>query len=327
MSDIAVTWAKAQTCPSIPKNKGRGEHRPVPDRNAKQVLVHLASYADAEGIAWALVDVLALEMDVSVRTVQRGLEALRHAGLIWATGDEKSHKGRLVPYYQLRLDEGPANTRQRMRSMETAAPGVTGDTPSQPQSRHQCHPTGVTGDIATGVTGDTQIGKGITQGLTPSAGACATAVSLWAEKAPERVSPVRVAASWAAALERTGLDEAALLAAVVEAVKRDPDFGRDRAMNLHRWLDEDRFRMWLAERTRDAGQARRTWDGPEAVRDAVVAAMGESGAVAYVDPARWDEAARAVVARTATAARRLRDGAAKALKALNVRIECEVVRG
>ena len=67
MSDIAVAWAKAQKCPSA---------------RAKATLVHLAAYCDAEGEGWAAVGILALEMEVDDRTVQRGLfdDLMRDAG-------------------------------------------------------------------------------------------------------------------------------------------------------------------------------------------------------------------------------------------------------
>jgi len=323
MSDIAVTWAKAQTCPSIPKNKRPGAYTSTPDRNAKQVLVHLASYADAEGVAWALVEVLMLEMDVSERTVQRGLEALKAAELIAPTGEFKVHRGRKVPFYQLRLDAGPANTRQRIAAMKAEPTGVTGDTPSEGHGCHGCHPTGVTGDTATGVTGDTQIGKENSQGLTPSARACEAAQRAWATKAPERVSPVRVRRAWEAALERTpGLDAERLLAAVNAAVRRDPDFGRNKAMNLDRWLDECRFLPWLTDGADEPGlPVRAAWQGPEDVREAVVAAMGEAAAVAYVDPASWDDPGRVILARTTVAKERLWRDARAALMRKGVTVE------
>lgn len=320
MSDIAVTWAKAQTCPTLPKPGKAEGHKPSPDRNAKQVLVHLASYADAEGEVWALVPLLAMEMDVSDRTVQRGLAALQAAGLVQATGQNKRHNGRLVPYYRLQLESGPANTKARLSAMKAAATGDASVTPSSDAPRHMRHPTGDTGDTPPGDTGVTQIGKEITQGLTPSACACAKAQGLWAGKAPERVSPVRVAASWAAAIERTGVEAEPMLAAVSAAVTRDPDFGRGKAMNLDRWLDEDRFLPWL-DQADQAAPLRMAWAGPDEVRRVVAEAMGPKAVASYLDPARWDEARRMVVTQTRFAAERLIEGARRALAALDVKVE------
>ena len=67
MSGDAITWAKAQkaTTPS-----------------AKAVLVCLAAYADAEGIAWAAVPLLATEADLSERQVHRALVQLKAAHAI-----------------------------------------------------------------------------------------------------------------------------------------------------------------------------------------------------------------------------------------------------
>lgn len=307
MSDIAVTWAKAQDCP---------------DRNAKQVLVHLASYADAEGEAWALIPLLAFEMQVSDRTIQRGMRALQGAGLIQPAGRTHKHQGKIVPVWSLRLDLGHANTKRRLAAERgsrgdaavTPRPGA-GVTPVSPQDGADVTPSGD--------TGVTQIGKGITQGLTPSACACAKAQAMWAEKAPERVSPVRVEAAWAAATERTGVQPDALLAAVTAAVRRDPDFGRGKAMNLNRWLDESRFLAWLGDGDADPTPGRAVWSGPAEIEAAVKAVMGPEARASYFDPARWDESRRMILTRTGYAADRLRSLAGQALRGLGVTIECE----
>lgn len=341
MSDVAVTWAKAQTCMSVLKGRNGKPDRSRPDRNAKQVLVHMASYADAEGTAWVLVDVLALEMDVSDRMVERGRKALVEAGLLIRTGETKLHKGRVVPIYRLPVETGHASTIRRIHAerAEALARGDTGDTPSDGAGRHPCHPTPDAGVTPRGDTGDTQIGKGITQDETQGVRASASAVdqawsegfaeacAAWAGKAPERVSPARSWTAWVAALDRSGLAEADLLRAVEAAVARDPDFSRGKAMNLDRWLTEDRYRSWLAQdgrRSRPVTPGR--WDGPDDVRAAVEGVMGPDQRASYFEPARWDGARRAIVTRTGMAAERLRQSAGRALRALNVSIECEAGR-
>lgn len=176
--------------------------------------------------------------------------------------------------------------------------------------------------------GVTQIGKRITQGLKPSARACAKAIKLWSEKAPERVSPPRVEAAWIAAVERTGMTDADLLAAVSAAVRRDPDFGRGKAMNLDRWLDEGRFMAWLGDDTvADAETAVATiaWTGPAEVVAAVAGAMGDAAVRSYLDPSCWDGEARRIGTRTGMAAERLTAGAGPALRAIGVSVE--VARG
>lgn len=361
MSDIAVTWAKAQTCP---------------DRSSKQVLVDLAGYADASGEAWAMVSVLAFESQATDRTVQRALRALEDGGLIRRTGRNKTFKGKVMPIYKLPLDTGPANTRDAMRAL--GAWGDTGDTPrkrakalseardgraigapsrapgpveGRPDASWEAVQAGVRSDVdvtpeayggvtrmtpqeSTDVTrwGDTdvtQIGKLDSQGLKPSTCACARATRLWATKAPERVSPPLVDAAWAAALDRTGgLTPERLEAAVAQAVKHDPDFGRGRAMNLNRWLDENRFVPWLTDDADEPGLSVRSgWLGPADVRAAVVVAMGENAAVAYVDPSGWDGDGRTIRVRTLIARERLLANAGVDLKRLGVKVEREVRRG
>lgn len=317
MSDVAVTWAKAQECVDETGRK---------DRNAKQTLVHLASYVDALGVGWASVPVLAMEMDVSERSVQRGLRALEAMSLIKATGERKNMGGRLYPYYQLPLETGHASTARRLRAERTAARGDRvspqgGENPASPGDT--VSPQDVASVTPRGDTGVTQIGKEITQGLKPSASVRASeaAGKAWATKAPERVAPKRVEASWLNAVERSRETDDRLLSAVRACVARDPDFGRDRAMNLDRWLDEDRFMAWLPN---DGALAQAPlvsgWAGPAKVRDAVSGAMGEAGVVSYLNHACWDEGLGAVIAATKIGAERLRGGAGAALKALGVTV-------
>lgn len=317
MSDVAVTWAKAQECVDAAGKK---------DRNAKQTLVHLASYVDALGVGWASVPVLAMEMDVSERSVQRGLRALEAMSLIKATGEKKNMEGRLYPYYQLPLETGHASTARRRRAERAAARGDRvspqgGENPGSPGDT--VSPQDVASVTPRGDTGVTQIGKGITQGFKPSASVRASeaAGKAWATKAPERVAPPRVEASWLNAVERSRETDDRMLSAVRACVARDPDFGRGKAMNLDRWLDEDRFMAWLAD---DGALAQAPivlgWAGPANVKAAVMDAMGEAGVASYLNHAGWDEGLCAVVAATKIGAQRLTDGAGSALKALGVRV-------
>lgn len=317
MSDVAVTWAKAQECVDAAGKK---------DRNAKQTLVHLASYVDALGVGWASVPVLAMEMDVSERSVQRGLRALEAMSLIKATGEKKNMEGRLYPYYQLPLETGHASTARRRKAERAATRGDRvspqgGENPGSPGDR--VSPQDVASVTPRGDTGVTQIGKGITQGFKPSASVRASeaAGKAWATKAPERVAPPRVEASWLNAVERSRETDDRMLSAVRACVARDPDFGRGKAMNLDRWLDEDRFMAWLPD---DGALAQAPivlgWAGPANVKAAVMDAMGEAGVASYLNHAGWDEGLCAVVAATKIGAQRLTDGAGSALKALGVRV-------
>lgn len=318
MSDVAVTWAKAQECVD---ERGRK------DRNAKQTLVHLASYVDALGVGWASVPVLAMEMDVSERSVQRGLRALEGMGLVKATGEKKNLEGRLYPFYQLPLETGHASTARRRKAERAAARGdrVSPQEGENPGARgDRVSPQDVAFVTPRGDTGVTQIGKGITQGFKPLTGgrACEAAIKAWATKAPERVAPPRVEAAWSAAIERSGESGDRLLSAVRACVARDPDFGRGKAMNLDRWLDEDRYRSWLPD---DGALAQAPvvagWAGPDNVRAAVLGAMGEAGVANYLRWAGWDAASQTVMAATRIGGERLRAGAGSALKAIGVKVE------
>jgi hypothetical protein len=241
MSDVAVTWAKAQVCLS---KSGK------PDRSAKQVLVHMASYADAAGEAWVLVDVLQMEMDVNYRTVERGRAALVAAGLLIKTDKSRVHRGKRIPVYRLPLELGHASTVRRILAERADASPVTHDGGRGALGASPMTGENYTADGARGVTGDAQIGKGKDKELTLSAGVredIDLAIKGWASKAPERVAPVKVERAWRDAIDRTGRTSAELLAAVRAALAADPDFKRGKAMNLDRWLDDGRFEGWLVE--------------------------------------------------------------------------------
>lgn len=316
MSDVATAWAKAQD--PVDKN-GRL------DRNAKDVLKTMAPYADADGEVWAAVPVLAMECGCSERTIQRGISALKACGLLIATGDTKVWNSRVYPKYRMPLETGHASSVRRFTAEKAAARCARDDTrvtPSAGRPTSPVSPHDVTRVTPRGDTGDALIGKEITQGLKPSASACASeAAKAWAMKAPERVSQLLIDAAWLRAIDRSGEADDRLLSAVRACVARDPDFGRGKAMNLNRWLDEDRFMAWLPD---DGALAQAPivlgWAGPANVKAAVMDAMGEAGVASYLNHAGWDEGLCAVVAATKIGAQRLTDGAGSALKALGVRV-------
>jgi len=318
MSDVAVTWAKAQVC----LNKAG-----KPDRSAKQVLVHMASYADASGEAWVLVDVLKMEMDVEYRTVERGRAALVAAGLLIKTDKTRVHRGKRIPVYQLPLEQGHASTVRRMMAERAAtASPVTHDGESEGLGASPMTGENCTDDGARGVTGDAQIGKGKDKELTLSAGVredIDLAIKGWASKAPERVAPVKVERAWRDAMDRTGRASGQLLVAVRAALAADPDFKRGKAMNLDRWLDDGRFEGWLVEGEAGVVEPRAGWVGPEEVRAAVAGVMQAGPMASYFEPAGWDGERRAVMVRTRFAADKLSEMAGRTLKAMGVSIECE----
>lgn len=318
MSDVASAWAKAQD--------------PVDDHGrvhpkAKDILKTMAPYADADGEVWAAVPVLAMECCCTERTIQRGLAVLKKCGLLIDTGTTKTWNSRIYPIYRMPLETGHASSVRRLAAERNAAKlrsrGDAHVTPSADLPPTPMSPQGDTDVTPRGDTGVTLIGKGITQGFKPSASVRASeaAGKAWATKAPERVSPKRVEASWLNAIERSRETDDRMLSAVRACVARDPDFARGKAMNLDRWLDEDRFMAWLPD---DGALAQAPvvlgWAGPANVRAAVMDAMGEAGVASYLNHARWDEGLGAVVAATKIGAQRLTDGAGSALKALGVRV-------
>lgn len=318
MSDVASAWAKAQD--------------PVDDHGrvhpkAKDILKTMAPYADADGEVWAAVPVLAMECCCTERTIQRGLAVLKKCGLLIETGSTKTWNSRVYPIYRMPLETGHASSVRRLAAERNAAKArPRGDahvTPSADLPPTPMSPEGDTDVTPRGDTGVTLIGKGITQGFKPSASVRASeaAGKAWAVKSPERVSPKRVEAAWHAAVERSRESDDRLLSAVRACVARDPDFGRGKAMNLDRWLDEDRFMPWLPD---DGALAQAPgvsgWAGPAHVRAAVLDAMGEAGVASYLNHARWDDGLGAVVAATKIGAQRLTDGAGSVLKALGVSV-------
>lgn len=313
MSDIARTWAAAQDAPTS---------------KAKDVLKELAQWADAEGEVWVLVGVLAMACQCTDRTIQRSLAALKGARLIIETGRQHEMRGgRQVPIYRLPLEQGHGNLLQRIRAEAaaeaSASMGDSGVTHSSGDGCHGRHPTGDSGVTPMGDSGVTQIGNRITKGYKPTASARErdAALRAWSAKAPERVSPELVERAWADAEARSGLSGEQLLAAVQAAVARDPDFGRGKAMNLHRWLDEGRFVAWLAEGSIASPSPISAWAGPAEVEAVVVSTLGAAGVVSYLRSAGWDRERRTVMAATSIAAQRLRDGAGQALKAIGVTVE------
>ncbi|WP_312126547.1 helix-turn-helix domain-containing protein [Brevundimonas sp.] len=312
MSDVAVTWAKAQECRDKSGNR---------DRNAKDVLKTMAAWADANGEVWAAVPVLALECEVSERTIQRGLRALKDMKLLIETGERKVYLGRVYPIYRMPLDQGHASTVRRLKAERQAAWGDTDVTPAGGLGVTRMSPQDDTRVTPRGDTGVTQIGKEITQGLKPSSRACAAAREAWATKAPERVAPRPVERAWLTAIERDGLSHDQLLGAVLAAVGRDPDFARGKAMNLDRWLDEGRYEPWLsALPAHGAAVAPPVWAGPANVAVAVAGAMGPAAVSSYLGTAGWDDVNKTVLAAHAFAQARLAEGAGRALKAIGVSV-------
>lgn len=243
MSSDAVTWAKAQRCPS--------------PRGAS-VLTSLAAYADAEGRAWAAVAILVLETDLGdERTVQRGLADLRKgdpargiAPLLEDTGDKKLWKGKLIPIYRLPMERGPKNMRERL-ALERGDLGVT---PVSPQA--------ATGDAGVTPTGDTGDGLGVTlvspdilrdqhnPQVKPQPGAREAVFDRLVKAMPRRsLRFVDLERAWTAfceVLDEGGDPEELVSAALAMGVH--PDYrSRKHPPQLQDWLGKGAWRGWLPE--------------------------------------------------------------------------------
>jgi hypothetical protein len=291
---------------------------------ARLVLFTLAQYAGADGVCHPSQATVAEDAGLSERSVRGAIAELRAAGVLETdrrcrrNGSRTSDQITLKYFTPREAKDDEARVVRKRQDVPVVNEADNRQT--APDANRQISST-LPAPFAGPTTFESV--RESTECLTNvshSARARARAERLWAGKAPERVSPQRVAAAWSAALTRSGLSGDRLLAAVAAAVRRDPDFGRGKAMNLDRWLAEDRFLPWLP--AGDGPSDVEPWTGPAAVRIAVVEAMGQAGAVAYLDPAGWDEAGQVVRARTSIARDRLAAGAGPTLRRLGVGIAC-----
>lgn len=312
MSFDAVTWAKAQPMP----------FKTAPARRrAKAVLAAFATYVDARGRGWAAVNILALETELEPRTVQRALAELKESGLIEETGDQEAFQGKLYPIYQLPLDRGPQNTRERIR-LDREAVGAADElgaklspqraksvTPSQNLS-----PVGVT---EMGAWGDTMVSPKQEDNpfgesnAEPSARAAAARLDELERIAPASIlrfydQPLALAALQA--LIADGVDVEALPAAL-RRMADHPDFrSRKHPPQLHDWLRKRGFLGWLADDQVDAGlppaDARTPFAIPEDLAEQLCAIDGVEG---YLRNATWSDADRTLFAATTIARDRLVD--------------------
>lgn len=272
MSFDAVTWAKAQECPTP---------------RAKSVLVCLAAYADADGCAWAAVSTLLIETSLGhERTVKRGLADLRAIGLLVETGEKKVLFGKLIPIYRFPMERGPANTRQRMEQ-ERAKSAVTLVSPQE-----------ISGDTEVTARGDTACDLGVTP-MSPK-----LEQNFEGNSKREREVGFADLKKVEEAYPRKGLGFTDRDAALVElgkvlaegvsvdelvgaalAYRHDPilkkrDFG---PVGLHRWLSTGRYRGWLPD-------AQLPLDGLRAEGPGQGAAVVQAHTAPEADQAVWTKA-------------------------------------
>lgn len=245
MSSDAVTWAKAQKCPSP---------------RAKAVLICLAAYADAEGCAFAAVSTLVLETELEERTVQRGLADLRRgdaerciAPLLEDTGDKRLWKGKLIPIYRFPLERGPQNTRERM-DLERAL-GVTPVSPQGFSGDTDGAPRGDMGDelgvtrVSPPILRDQDNSQGNAQHGAREAALRPVFDDLVGAISKRVLKFADLGEAWNAfvRLDRAGVD-VAMLPDCARRMNVDPDFrSRRYPPTLEVWLDKGQWRAWLPE--------------------------------------------------------------------------------
>lgn len=95
-----------------------------------------------------------------------------------------------------------------------------------------------------------------------------------------------------------------LAAAMARYVAGDDDAKRTGGPGFHIWLKDAKFEHWIgAPYAPDFAPA--AFNGPAALRESVVALMGEPFARSWIDPCRWDAENRTLIARNGYAASKL----------------------
>lgn len=264
MSEEAIVWAKAQRAPT---------------RTAKFLLLRLAAYADASGRVWAHNPKLMGEMQATDRTVRRCMRALEGAKLIERTGEAhslwisaKSGAMRVtVPVYQLPLEGGdmgvPPGGDKRDRTLGTPVSPRLSIRKREKEFSHE-----------------SEIGE---------------VVEVLRSEWPKHVGRGR--ADWPKverALRELARGEPSQVRAAVQPFAKAKPWGSYGPPNLENFIRSGRWRDFVSDETEPFPR----WAGPPEVREAVVAERDERFARNYLDPSKWDEGARAVLPRNATAA-------------------------
>ena len=267
------------------------------DMGVKFVLAKLAAYADADGVTWSPVAVLAKHINRTERTVQNYLDVLKKQGLIKPTGDTHRLKDstRSVPLYQLAADHIAELARGSMGEKLSPIDGVwvkksdgmgeANFTPYEPKE-----PT-LSNDSETCVRAqaDDQVSD-----------AFEVAFAAWAEVAPARVARALDWAAWVLVCERVNPADLGRAAKRYLAEGLKADGGRCKA--LHRWLGQGWFEGWLGDAPVSAGNASAVGKFADAaIRASVVGAQNEDWAKSYLDPSAWDFDSRTITPRTSFA--------------------------
>ncbi|MDR3513766.1 MAG: helix-turn-helix domain-containing protein [Caulobacteraceae bacterium] len=284
------------------------------DTCIKYLLEKLVLYANGAGDTWSTINILSKHINKSERTVQNYMRQLERAGLIKLTGRtyRLPKSTRSVPLYSLQFD------------VIVAAESVGGEGGGDAWVQHVApiDPSVSVQPVAPidGVWVQNSASMGAdcctrketietTKGaIAPSAGAreaLRAGFEALEEVTPRRVFGVSdrdVAFEVYVELAAEGVDVSAL-PGCMGRMAIDPIFtGRRIPPKLEDWLRKGQYRAWLpGDPAADApANAPTGWAGPADIRAAIVAARGETFAVSYLDPARWD--GEAIVPRTSAAA-------------------------
>lgn len=294
----------------------------------KHVLEKLARYADANDRAWAKVEQLAYETNVSVRTIQYRLRRLTETGKIAATGRFHRLGTRAVPIYLLAPERQPETTVEAAGKAAPDGPSMGADT--APMAKDGCnglHPYGCNclhphkePKLDPPSEADASSERARALEVRTMRAAFDEALATYPDSGRGVTSEPEAWALWREAAGEAG--GPAVLAACVAAYGADPalkrrDFG---APSLQRFLREKRWRHWLPRASSAAGStapAANPFADPE-IRAAFVAANGEGWVRAWLDKAAWRDGA--IVAHLRVAADQIRRDGRRVLLELGVKV-------
>lgn len=303
MSVKAIAWAREQAC------SGRS--------SAKAALLLIADYADRDNRAWPSVSTLALELNMSERTVKRCLASLVADGHLTREARFRSNGKQTSSIYTLNVG--------RFAPLEGCHPDTPRGDNLTPLGVTGCHPEGVTLSPLTTLEPPTRTVErsddlSSARGIAPDP--FDEVLKRWGELAPDRIAPPVDRSAWDKQL--AFVDEAELGAIALHFLATSDDVKRGRAPRLAIWLSEQRWRGYQLAAAKSATPiaAGAAWDGPPAIPAMIRERKGEAYLGSWLAGARWDVERRALLTRTGVAADTLKADLGAALAALGVeRIE------
>jgi len=123
------------------------------------------------------------------------------------------------------------------------------------------------------------------------------------DKGRTRSSRAKAWPAWKAALKIA--PGPALAESVARYVASDEDAKRTGGPGFHIWLNDAKFEHWLVAAGTAPEIDRPRFSGPPELRDRVLALTDPEFVAGYIDPAGWDAASRALIARTGYGAKEI----------------------